>query len=149
MVELGSITGLLKLATSAWGLVAKAIPLVPKREAPQVYDEAGFLALIDPRNIKPVRHIDTKKKHYFQFKACVDEIEFHRGSRWNIVHFYFPKPEHESDLGRLMNRQYGIFGNRLRPKAEMLRQGDQITITGYFTFEAHPAQINITDIQRI
>jgi hypothetical protein len=152
MVEIGLISTCLKVITDGWNLVSKTLSLRPKRVAQEIHDETGFLALVDPKNRKSVRHIDTHNRNY-EFRVYVVEIVFEqrliRRDMNRIVFRFFPKPEQEHGAEKLLNEYTGFFGKRLRAKAMMLRAGDNIIIRGHFNLISVRGIIVITDIERL
>jgi len=110
-----------------------------------------FFALLDPKNRKPVRHVDTHK-HYYEFRVYVDEVVFEQRlirTDKNWISFRFSKQEQGNVLEEERNRHIGSFGKRLRDKAMMLRAGDHIIIRGYFNLSSIFGVIFITDIERL
>jgi len=152
MVEIGFISTCLKVLNEGWNLVSKTLSLRPKKVAQEIHDEASFLALVDPKNRKSVRHIDTHKR-YYEFRVYVVEIVFEqrliRRDRNCIVFRFFPKPDQEHGVEELMNEHTGFFGKQLRAKAMMLRVGDNIIIRGHFNLISVRGIIVITDIERL
>ena len=151
MVEIGFISTCLKAMNEGWNLVSKTLSLRTKRVAQKIHDEASFLALVDPKNTKSVRHVDTHK-HYYEFRVYVDEVVFEQRmirTDKNWISFRFSKQEQEHGLEELTNRNMGFFGKRLRAKAMMLRAGDHIIIRGYFNLSSVFGIIFITDIERL
>ena len=138
MVEIGFISTCLKAMNEGWNLVSKTLSLRTKRVAQEIHDEASFLALVDPKNRKSVRHVDTHNR-YYKFRVYVVEIVFEQrlmiGYGNRIMFRFFPKPEQEHGVEELMNQHTGFFGKRLRAKAMMLRAGDNIIIRGHFNLE--------------
>ncbi len=53
----------LKGMNEGWNLVSKMWSMLPKRVAQEIHDEASFLALVDPKNRKSVRHVDTHNRY--------------------------------------------------------------------------------------
>ena len=61
MVEIGFISTCLKAMNEGWNLISKALTQRPKKIAEKPHDVASFLALVDPKDRKAVRHVDTRK----------------------------------------------------------------------------------------
>jgi hypothetical protein len=148
MIEF-SITTFLKLLNDGFTLVSKVLPVLPKKVPEKIHDEASFLALVDPKQWKPVREVDTRR-HYYEWMIYVERIVFEKRrfkDDINSISFNFTKDTLTLSLS--CGQQMGHFGKRLRQKAEMLREGDPIIIRGYFLLYPYAVVIVIKDIERI